>query len=181
LIVISFSFIALSDGDTVAVEARLKARAGMGRVSGLTIGEVAHRAGVAPSAIRYYESLGLIPTPPRLHGERRYPDEVFGSLAFVAVAQAAGFTLREIQVLAAHSDNGAGLAATMQLMAEQKLAEVESTLARAAAMKEWLEVARGCGCSDPSECNLFLTDDDLSSMGRTALPVVALDADGCHR
>jgi MerR family transcriptional regulator, redox-sensitive transcriptional activator SoxR len=153
----------------------------MGRVSGLTIGEVAHRAGVAPSALRYYESLGLIPTPPRLHGERRYSDEVFATLAFVAVAQAAGFTLREIQALAAHSDNGAGLAETMQLMAEQKLAEVESTLARATAMKEWLEVARGCGCSDPSECNLFLNDDDVAAMGGVGLPLVALDTDGCHR
>jgi DNA-binding transcriptional MerR regulator len=150
-------------------------------VSGLTIGEVAHRSGVAPSAIRYYESLGLIPTPPRLHGERRYSDEVFASLAFVAVAQAAGFALREIQVLVAHSDRGSGLAANMQLMAERKLAEVESTLARATAMKEWLEVARGCGCTDPSECNLFLSGDDLATMGRTTLPVVVSDADGCRR
>lgn len=150
----------------------------MDRVSGLTIGEVAHRSGVAPSAIRYYESLGLIPTPPRLHGERRYSDEVFASLAFVAVAQAAGFTLREIRVLAAHSESGPGLAETMQLMAEQKLTEVESTLARATAMKEWLEVARGCGCADPSECSLFLADDDAVAMGRVGLPLV--DADGCQ-
>jgi MerR family redox-sensitive transcriptional activator SoxR len=171
----------MSDRDTVAVEARLKARVPMAPVSGLTIGEVAHRAGVAPSAIRYYESLGLIATPPRLHGERRYPDDVFGSLAFIAVAQAAGFTLREIQVLSAHSQSGPGLAETMQTMAAQKLAEVESTLARAAAMKEWLEVARDCGCSDPSECNLFLTDDDLASLGRTGLPLIASDSDGCRR
>ena len=102
-------------------------------------------------------------------------------MAFVAVAQAAGFTLREIQVLVAHSDSGSGLAENMQLMAEQKLAEVESTLARATAMKEWLEVARGCGCSDPSECNLFLSDDDLATMGRTSLPVIVSDADGCRR
>ncbi len=153
----------------------------MGRVSGLTIGEVAHRAGVAPSAIRYYESLGLIPTPPRLHGERRYPDEVFASLAFVAVAQAAGFTLREIQTLAAHSENDTGLAEIIQLMAEQKLAAVESTLARATAMKEWLEVARGCGCTDPSDCSLFLKDDDLDALGRVGLPIVASNTDGCHR
>ena len=154
----------------------------MDRVSGLTIGEVAHRSGVAPSAIRYYESLGLIPTPPRLHGERRYPDDVFGSLAFIAVAQAAGFTLREIQVLGAHAETGAGLAENMQVLAEQKLAEVESTLARATAMKEWLEVARSCGCSDPSECNLFRSDDDLVTMGgRTGLPLIASDADGCQR
>ncbi len=67
------------------------------------------------------------------------------------------------------------------MLAEQKLAEVESTLARATAMKEWLEVARGCGCSDPSECNLFLRDGDLGSLGRVSLPLVASDTDGCRR
>jgi MerR family redox-sensitive transcriptional activator SoxR len=165
----------MSYGATVAVEARLKARGLMGPVSGLTIGEVAHRAGLAPSAVRYYESLGLLPTPPRLHGERRYSDEVFGTLAFIAVAQAAGFTLKEIQVLAAHT-NASGLASAMQVLAEQKLAEVEATLARAAAMKEWLQVARTCGCTDPAECSLFLSD---SADGRATLPLV--DADGCRR
>jgi MerR family redox-sensitive transcriptional activator SoxR len=177
----SCSFIEVTNGDTVTVEARLKARAWMDRVSGLTIGEVAHRAGVAPSAIRYYESLGLIATPPRLHGERRYPDEIFGSLAFIGVAQAAGFTLKEIGVLSAHSADGAGLAQTMQAMAGQKLAEVEATLARAASMKQWLEVASSCGCADPSECNLFLSQDDLATLGRTTLPLATSYDDGCRR
>ena len=147
----------------------------MSPVSGLTIGEVAHRAGVAPSAVRYYESLGLLPAPPRLHGERRYSDEVFGTLAFIAVSQAAGFTLKEIRALAAHTD-GSGLASAMQVLAEQKLAEVEATLARATAMREWLQVARTCGCSDPAECNLFLSD---SADGRATLPLVG--DDGCRR
>jgi MerR family transcriptional regulator, redox-sensitive transcriptional activator SoxR len=151
----------------------------MDRVSGLTIGEVAHRSGVAPSAIRYYESLGLIPAPPRLHGERRYPDDVYATLGFIAVAQAAGFTLREIRVLTAHASPDADLASAMQAMASQKLVEVESTLARATAMKQWLEVARSCGCADPAECNLFLADTELAA-GRTELPVVAGEA-GCRR
>src|SRR4026207_289121 len=108
-IVMSVSFIGRSDGATGGLEARLKARAEMDRVSGLTIGEVAHRAGVAPSAIRYYESLGLLPAPPRLHGERRYADDVFTTLGFIAVAQAAGFTLREVEVLTSHAAPGADL------------------------------------------------------------------------
>ncbi len=144
----------------------------MSPVSGLTIGEVAHRAGVAPSAIRYYESLGLIDAPPRLHGERRYPDDVFTALDFIAVAQSAGFTLKEIQILAAHADADHGLAQIMQVMAEHKLAEVESTLERATAMKQWLEVARQCGCSVPGDCKLF-----ESGAGKP----LAADSGGCHR
>jgi DNA-binding transcriptional MerR regulator len=41
-------------------------------MEGMSIGEVARRAGIAPSAIRYYERLGLLPTPPRVGGKRRY-------------------------------------------------------------------------------------------------------------
>ena len=65
----------------------------------LTIGEVAHRAGVATSSIRYYESIGLLPEPDRLHGQRRYGQQMLGRLAFVGVAQSAGFKLEEIKEL----------------------------------------------------------------------------------
>ena len=44
----------------------------------LTIGEVARKAGVATSSIRYYESIGLLPAPARLHGQRRYGTDVLG-------------------------------------------------------------------------------------------------------
>jgi MerR family redox-sensitive transcriptional activator SoxR len=65
----------------------------------LTIGEVARQAGVATSSIRYYESIGLLPEPERLHGQRRYDTEVLGKLAFIGVAQSAGFKLDEIREL----------------------------------------------------------------------------------
>jgi DNA-binding transcriptional MerR regulator len=65
----------------------------------LTIGEVARRAGVAPSSIRYYERIGLLPEPDRLGGQRRYDADVLGKLGFIGVAQSAGFKLREIREL----------------------------------------------------------------------------------
>ena len=147
----------------------------------LTIGEVAHRSGVAASAIRYYESLGLIPPPPRVHGERRYSDEVLGSLAFIAVAQAAGFALREIEELLAHVQRGPGMAEAMQVMSEQKLVEVDEEMSRARARKDWLELARGCGCSEPDECALFPTHDELERSGREPLRLLQPDAPGCRR
>jgi MerR family redox-sensitive transcriptional activator SoxR len=55
----------------------------------LTIGEVARRAGVATSLIRYYERIGLLPEPHRLHGQRRYDAEVLGKLGFIGIAQSA--------------------------------------------------------------------------------------------
>ena len=62
----------------------------------MTIGQVAQKAGVAASAIRYYESRGLLPEPERLDGQRARSD-VLGRLAFIGVAQSAGFKLEEIR------------------------------------------------------------------------------------
>ena len=81
----------------------------MSDVAELTIGEVARRAGVATSLIRYYESIGLLPEPDRLHGQRRYDTDVLGRLAFIGVAQSAGFKLSEIKDLVGGIDDGDGL------------------------------------------------------------------------
>src|SRR5215210_3133355 len=72
----------------------------------LTIGEVARRAGVATSSIRYYESIGVLLEPDRLHGQRRYRSHVLGKLGFIGVAQSAGFKLDEINELV-HGIDGA--------------------------------------------------------------------------
>ena len=121
----------------------------------LTIGEVARRAGVATSSIRYYESIGLLPEPDRLHGQRRYDQDVLGKLAFVDVAQNAGFKLEEIKQLMRAVDGADGMADQMRALSRRKLAEVDEMLARAQAMKGWLEVANSCDCETPADCSLF--------------------------
>lgn len=57
----------------------------------MTIGEVAKRSGLRPSAIRYYESVGILPEPERVHGRRRCDPDVLHVLHAVGVARAAGF------------------------------------------------------------------------------------------
>ena len=65
----------------------------------LAIGEVARRAGIRPSALRYYESIGLLPVPIRVSGRRRYDERTVQLLRVVQLAQQAGFTVAEIQTL----------------------------------------------------------------------------------
>src|ERR1700709_2633556 len=62
----------------------------------LTIGEVARRSGVATSALRYYDELGLIRSERAGSGHRRYPRTVLRRIAFVVFAQRIGLTLEEI-------------------------------------------------------------------------------------
>jgi MerR family transcriptional regulator, redox-sensitive transcriptional activator SoxR len=141
----------------------------------LTIGEVARRAGVATSQIRYYERIGLLPPPERLGGQRRYDTAVLGRLGFIGVAQTAGFKLREIKQLVAGVDGPDGMAAQMRSLSTRKLDEVEALLERTQAMKGWLEVAQQCGCASPAECTLFPAGGEQA---RAPLPVIGTD---CRR
>jgi MerR family transcriptional regulator, redox-sensitive transcriptional activator SoxR len=147
----------------------------------LTIGEVARRAGVATSSIRYYERVGLLPEPERLHGQRRYDTEVLGKLGFIGVAQSAGFKLREIKELIDGVDSAGGMAEQMRSLSSQKLGEVEALLEHTKAMKGWLEVAKGCGCATPAECALFEPPGEQPSTGDPALRLIRVDGMDCRR
>src|SRR5260370_26496278 len=65
----------------------------------MTIGQLGREAGIRPSAIRYYERLGLLPAPERRSGRRDYTDGAVAHLAVVQFALATGFTLRETRQL----------------------------------------------------------------------------------
>jgi len=147
---------------------------------GLTIGEVARRAGLATSSIRYYESIGLLPEPERLHGQRRYGTDVLDTLAFVGIAQGAGFKLEEIKELMRGSDDARGMGDRMRALSSRKLDEVESALELARARKGWLEVANTCDCESPADCALFpAPGEELEASA--ALKVVLVEGGSCRR
>ena len=146
----------------------------------LTIGEVARRSGIAASSIRYYESIGVLPEPGRTSGQRRYGEEVLGTIAFVQVAQQAGFTLREIRELMTGLESDASMAAPMRTLAARKLGEVEALLERARAMRGWLATASECTCASPAECTLFPEGDEAGDAA-VSLAVLHVDGNGCRR
>jgi MerR family transcriptional regulator, redox-sensitive transcriptional activator SoxR len=147
----------------------------------LTIGEVARRAGVATSSIRYYERIGLLPEPDREGGQRRYDPDVLGKLGFIGVAQSAGFKLREIKELIEGVDGADGLGEQMRSLSSQKLGEIEALLERTKAMKGWLEVAKECGCATPAECTLFPAPGEELPDADLALRVVRVSGKDCRR
>jgi len=121
----------------------------------LTIGQVADRAGINTSAIRYYERHGLLPTPERVSGQRRYTEEAVRRLGVIDVAKRAGFSLEEVRTLLTATDEGEPAHAQLQALAVRKLPEVEGLIARAESMRRWLTTASGCGCSTLDVCALF--------------------------
>jgi MerR family transcriptional regulator, redox-sensitive transcriptional activator SoxR len=142
----------------------------------LTIGEVSRRSGVKATTVRYYESLGVLPEPERISGQRRYTVDVLRRLAIVDVAQRAGFSLEETAELFAAAD--APAFERLRALAERKLPEIEALIARAQAVHRWLEVASACECETLDVCGLFddsalgLREQQRWPVGRAALQVI---------
>ena len=65
----------------------------------LAIGEIAQKAGIAASAIRYYEQIGLLPPAKRISGKRRYDLSILQKIRLIQLAKDAGLTIEEIQTL----------------------------------------------------------------------------------
>jgi MerR family transcriptional regulator, redox-sensitive transcriptional activator SoxR len=125
----------------------------------LTIGEVARKAGMSASRIRYYESVGVLPAPGRVSGMRRYDADVVRRLGIIDVAQRVGFTLDEIRELLS-SEQGAAHE-QLRRLAERKLPEIDELIERANAVRRWLEMTSACDCGTLDVCSLF--DDRLLS------------------
>ena len=127
-------------------------------MEGTSIGEVAKKAGVRPSALRYYERMGLLPRPSRENGRRRYDGEALREalerLSVVRVAQQAGFTISEIRTLLDGFSEDTPPSERWRLLARDKLPEVEALMERALGMRDVLERGLRCECLSLEECAL---------------------------
>jgi MerR family redox-sensitive transcriptional activator SoxR len=140
-----------------------------GKTDLLTIGEVAARSGLAPSAIRFYETEGLIHAARTPGGQRVFPRHVLRRLAFIASAQRVGLTLREIADALADlpPDRAptkaawARLSRTWQRGLDERIDELER-------LRDALTSCIGCGCLSLATCRLFNTDDAAAARGAGA-------------
>jgi len=113
----------------------------------LTIGELARRTGVAASALRYYEELGLLPAPPRISGQRRYPESAVTIVAAIRLQSDAGFTLAEQKALRAPGEG----APDWRELAQRKLAELDERIARAQAARDAISHGLRCPRRDAAQ------------------------------
>ncbi len=135
----------------------------------MTIGEVAKRAGIRASAIRYYESVEVLPAPQRTNGRRRYDSHVLERLAVIQIAQQAGFSVAEIRTLFNGFTPETPASARWEALAQQKLVEVDALIRRAQAMKRLLEEGLlRCRCLTLDECAQCIQDQGED---KTLVPV----------
>src|ERR1700757_2357302 len=119
----------------------------------MAIGEVAERAGMSASRIRFYEARGLLPEPERMAGKRRYTDDVFRRVGIIDAAQRVGFTLEEVRDLLGSRD---GLAhERLRQLALLKLPELDDLIARATSVRRVLKICSRCTCDSIDVCRMF--------------------------
>jgi redox-sensitive transcriptional activator SoxR len=119
----------------------------------MAIGEVAERAGMSTSRIRFYEARGLLPEPERAGGKRRYGEEVLRRLAIIDAAQRVGFTLEEIRDLLGSRDELAH--ERLRQLALLKLPELDDLIARATSVRRVLKICSRCNCESINVCRMF--------------------------
>lgn len=125
----------------------------------LSIGEVAQRAGISASAIRYYEKAGLLPEPERVGGKRRYDTGVIQRLSLIEAAKRAGLTIKETYTLLYGFPARTAASERWQLLAASKLEEVDELIANLRQMRELLAEALRCECASLDECARLLSND----------------------
>ncbi len=119
----------------------------------LTISEVARQVGLRPSAIRYYERLGILFPAERQSGQRRYDNTTLYRLAVIQRARQTGFTLDEIRELFFGFDKGTSPGKRWQEMSRRKLAELEQLSQQIETMKRLLQgIQKNCHCDALNEC-----------------------------
>lgn len=116
------------------------------------IGEIARRAGVATSTIRYYERIGLLPPCKRVNTKRRYDTSILQKLNVIRMGQNAGLTIAEIQTLLHEFPVDTSPSERWQALAVKKIADLDELMNRVQAMKSLLEQTLQCHCVTIDDC-----------------------------
>ena len=125
-------------------------------IARLTIGEVARRAGVATSTVRYYERRGLLAADARRSGQRRYRASSLRTLVFIGMLQDAGLSLDDIAAVLDAEDIG-----EWKGVAEQRLAVLDAEIERLQHAAMYLRGALGCRFDHPlTECRVMGAEID---------------------
>src|SRR3954463_12716406 len=132
----------------------------------LTIGELSYRSGVAPSALRFYEDVGLVSAERTGGNQRRYPRHMLRRVSFIRAAQRVGLTLEEInKALASLPSGRTPTKADWQRVSREWTDRIERQIGELQLLKSKLTSCIGCGCLSMRTCLLTNPDDYQGERG----------------
>ena len=132
----------------------------------LTIGEVAARSGVAASAIRFYESQGLIASERTSGNQRRYERAVLRRIALVQAGKAAGIPLDDIRTaLDTLPAQRTPTRRDWERFSRRWRDDLDGRIATLQAIRDRMTTCIGCGCLSIDKCDLLNPDDEAAGKG----------------
>ncbi|MGB7797778.1 MAG: redox-sensitive transcriptional activator SoxR [Pseudonocardiaceae bacterium] len=135
----------------------------------LTIGEIAHRAGLATSALRYYERQGLVSATRTSGGQRRYRRNMLRRLAFIRAAQNVGLSLGEIRTaLETLPAQRTPTTADWARLSHSWRSRLDEQIVGLTALRDGLTSCIGCGCLSLGRCKLSNPNDGAAAYGAGA-------------
>lgn len=134
--------------------------------SELTIGELAKRSGVAPSALRFYEERGLIQSARTASGHRRYPRAILRRIAFIVFAQKIGLTLEDVAAeLALLPRHQVPASVDWAKLSTRWMRQIDTRIAELNRLRLGLTECIGCGCLSLQKCRLANPGDQAARYG----------------
>ena len=134
--------------------------------SELTIGELAARSGVAPSALRFYEAQGLIAAQRTSGNQRRYERAVLRRIALIQAGRAAGVPLERIRAaLETLPSRRSPTRRDWERFSRGWRDDLDRRIATLQALRDRLTTCIGCGCLSIDKCDLLNPDDEAGGLG----------------
>lgn len=118
----------------------------------MTIGELSAGSGIPASTIRYWENIGVLPTPVRTSGQRRYSQDALDRLAVLRLAQECGFRLDEMRHLLHGFSPGVPASRRWQETTVRKRMEIDEKISRLKVMRKLVDSVADCQCGDLTQC-----------------------------
>jgi MerR family redox-sensitive transcriptional activator SoxR len=138
----------------------------------LTISQVARQVGLQPSAIRYYERIGILPPAQRISGQRRYDTTVLYRLAVIQWARQVGFTLEEIRQLFFGFRNVTRASERWQKLSRRKLVELDVLMDGIKTVRRLLEkMMQNCRCDTLEQCGKGIFRSGCADVAVKSLPL----------
>ena len=129
----------------------------------LTISQLGRTVGLRPSAIRYYEQIGIVQPAMRVGGQRRYDDSAVYRLTVIQRARALGFTLEQIRTLIFAFPDGTPAAPRWKQLSQQKLDELTRLVDTINSRQELLRRQGNCGCASLDDCGKCIVESEATS------------------
>lgn len=132
----------------------------------LPIGKLASRTGLSITAIRFYETEGLVSAQRNAGGQRRFARSDIRRLSFVKICQGLGFPLAEIrQVLSELPDGRTPTKRDWEKLSHEFAKEIDLRIETLSQLRETLTGCIGCGCLSLAKCRLYNPDDKAAIHG----------------